>query len=241
MHNFIKAFERNPNGSWTCIAPATFSGPATLQTASWTPTVVGTLTITWTNSGSLTNPANNTITVNSGPVTFTMNNSLAKFALLAALAVSISAHSLAQKATHTLPTGGAIDAEVKQVMARTHANGLAIALIDHGKVIYVQAYGIRNAKGEPLTTDTVMYGASLTKMVFSYHVLQLVDQGKLKLDKDGRPAFKAPARPLEPADKLAAAAKLGTLDRTGKLVTAEYGTRVHVADVIRTDLPLVPA
>jgi len=27
MHNFIKAFERNPNGSWTCIAPATFSGP----------------------------------------------------------------------------------------------------------------------------------------------------------------------------------------------------------------------
>jgi hypothetical protein len=34
---------------------------------------------------------------------------------------------------------------------------------------------------------------------------------------------------------------LGTLDRTGKLVTAEFGTRVHVADVIRTDLPLAPA
>ncbi|HMG01658.1 MAG TPA: serine hydrolase domain-containing protein [Edaphobacter sp.] len=96
--------------------------------------------------------------------------------------LSISAHSPAQKATHTLPVGSAIDAEVKQVMARTHANGLAIALIDHGKVGYVQAYGIRNAKGEPLTPDTVMYGASLTKMVFSYHVLQLVDQGKLKLD-----------------------------------------------------------
>jgi hypothetical protein len=64
--------------------------------------------------------------------------------------LSISAHSLAQKATHTLPTGSAIDAEVKQVLARTHANGLA--LIDHGKVVYVQAYGIRNAKGEPLTT-----------------------------------------------------------------------------------------
>jgi epoxyqueuosine reductase QueG len=43
------------------------------------------------------------------------------------------------------------------------------------------------------------------------------------------------------APRLAAAAKLGTLDRTGKLVTAEYGTRVHVANVIRTDLPLVPA
>jgi hypothetical protein len=27
MHNFIKAFERNTNGSWTCIAAATVDGP----------------------------------------------------------------------------------------------------------------------------------------------------------------------------------------------------------------------
>ncbi len=59
---------------------------------------------------------------------------------------------------------------------------MAVAVIDHGKVDYVHAYGIRNAKGDPLTTDTVMYGASLTKTVFAYTVMQLVDQGKLKLD-----------------------------------------------------------
>jgi len=41
--------------------------------------------------------------------------------------------------------------------------------------------------------------------------------------------------------RLAAAAKLGTLDGNGNLVTAEFGTRVHIADVIRTDLPLAPA
>src|SRR5262245_44536208 len=41
--------------------------------------------------------------------------------------------------------------------------------------------------------------------------------------------------------RLAVAAKLGTLDRTGRLVTAELGARVHIADVIRTDLPLAPA
>ncbi len=67
-------------------------------------------------------------------------------------------------------------------MAQTRANGMAVAVIDHGKVAYVHAYGIRNAKGEPLTTDTVMYGASLTKTVFAYTVMQLVDQGKLNLD-----------------------------------------------------------
>jgi len=78
--------------------------------------------------------------------------------------------------------GKAADAAAQALLARTGAKGLAIAIIDGGKVRYVQAYGVRNAAGEPLRTDTVMYGASLTKPVFAYHVLQLVDQGKLALD-----------------------------------------------------------
>jgi CubicO group peptidase (beta-lactamase class C family) len=82
----------------------------------------------------------------------------------------------------TMPNAAAIDAEVSKIMSRTRANGMAVAVIDHGKVGYVHAYGIRNAKGDKLTTDTVMYGASLTKTVFAYTVMQLVDQGKLNLD-----------------------------------------------------------
>jgi len=81
-----------------------------------------------------------------------------------------------------LPTSAAIDAEAHKILTQTHANGLAIALIDDGRVQYIQAYGIRDAKGDPLTPDTVMYGASLTKTVFAYTVLQLVDQERLKLD-----------------------------------------------------------
>ncbi len=82
----------------------------------------------------------------------------------------------------TIPNTAAIDGEVQKTMTDTHAKGMAVAIIDHGKVSYVKAYGVRNAKGGPLTTDTVMYGASLTKTVFAYTVMQLVDQGKLKLD-----------------------------------------------------------
>ena len=67
-------------------------------------------------------------------------------------------------------------------MAETHANGMAIAVIDDGTVTYVQAYGARNAKGDPLQTDTVMYGASITKTVMAYTTLTLVDQGKIDLD-----------------------------------------------------------
>ncbi len=82
----------------------------------------------------------------------------------------------------TIPSGAAIDAEVNKLMARTNARGVAVAVIDHGKPGYIHAYGARNAKGDPLTADTVMYGASLTKTVFAYTVMQLVDQGKLRLD-----------------------------------------------------------
>jgi CubicO group peptidase (beta-lactamase class C family) len=92
--------------------------------------------------------------------------------------ICISTASVAQ----TIPSGAAIDAEVHKIMIDTHAKGMAVAVVDHGKVGYAKAYGIRNAKRDPLTTDTVMYGASLTKTVFAYTVMQLVDQGKLKLD-----------------------------------------------------------
>ncbi|HZL27265.1 MAG TPA: serine hydrolase domain-containing protein [Acidobacteriaceae bacterium] len=85
-------------------------------------------------------------------------------------------------ASQTIPNGAAIDAEVGKIMTHTHAKGMAVAVVDHGKVGYVQAYGVRNANGDPLTTNTDMYGASLTKTVFAYTVMQLVDQGKLKLD-----------------------------------------------------------
>jgi CubicO group peptidase (beta-lactamase class C family) len=81
-----------------------------------------------------------------------------------------------------LPAGASIDAEVRHVMTGTRAKGMAVAVIDHGKVAYVQSYGIRNAKRDRLAADTVMYGASLTKTVFAYTVMQLVDEGKLKLD-----------------------------------------------------------
>jgi CubicO group peptidase (beta-lactamase class C family) len=102
---------------------------------------------------------------------------------LPVLAVLITGSLLATEAqAQTTPNDAAIDAQVKKLMARTNANGIAVAVIDHGKVGYVHAYGIRNAHGDPLTADTVMYGASLTKTVFAYTVMQLVDQGKLSLD-----------------------------------------------------------
>ncbi|KQS02980.1 serine hydrolase [Sphingomonas sp. Leaf357] len=86
-----------------------------------------------------------------------------------------------------------IDAAAEAAMARTGAKGLAIAVVDRGRILAVRGYGRRNAAGAPLAGDTVMYGASLTKMIVGYTVMQMVAEGKVDLD---RPIAEYLPRPL---------------------------------------------
>ena len=92
--------------------------------------------------------------------------------------------SLCLQAAHAaVPTEAELDAEAARAMAATRAKGLAIAVVDDGKVVRVRSYGARNAAGDPLRIDTIMYGASLTKAAFAYTVMQLVEEKKLDLDR----------------------------------------------------------
>jgi CubicO group peptidase (beta-lactamase class C family) len=77
-----------------------------------------------------------------------------------------------------------IDGGVDRLMRAAGIPGLALALIEHGRVVYAKAYGQRDTEGKlPLTTDTIMSGASLTKSAFAYMCMELVQEGKLMLDK----------------------------------------------------------
>lgn len=76
-----------------------------------------------------------------------------------------------------------LDTLATAAMAATGARGLAIAVIDRGQLVTARAYGVRNAAGDPLTPDTILYGASLTKAVFGYMVAQLADEGRIDLDQ----------------------------------------------------------
>jgi CubicO group peptidase (beta-lactamase class C family) len=91
------------------------------------------------------------------------------------------------------PSAGKIDSQVRAAMGRTGARGLALAVVEDGRPVFVRAWGERNAAGAPLATDTILYGASLTKAVFAYTVMQLVEEGKLDLD---RPLAQYLPRPL---------------------------------------------
>jgi len=91
-----------------------------------------------------------------------------------------------------IPDAAAIRARVARAMQTTGARGLAMAVIDQGKVVFVDSFGVRNAAGDPLQTDTIMYGASLTKLVAAYVALQLVDGGQLDLDRPVAAILKKP-------------------------------------------------
>lgn len=109
------------------------------------------------------------------------------------LTTAIAAFALMPALAGAQPDGSTLQAEVERAMAATGARGLAVAVIDDGRVTHVSAHGVRNDRGDRLQPATVMYGASLTKAAFAYMVMQLVDEGVLELD---RPIAELLPRPL---------------------------------------------
>ena len=76
-----------------------------------------------------------------------------------------------------------VDALVTEAMHTREVPGLGVALIHDGRVAFAKSYGQRSLDPPlPLTNDTVMYGASLTKATFAYFLMQLVDEKRIALD-----------------------------------------------------------
>ena len=116
------------------------------------------------------------------PVALARSRVVATGAITLALLFTLAGCAPSPGKQRTLDTA-AIDAEAQRLMTRENVQGLALAVIENGKIVHVAAYGHRNVEKDlPLTTDTIMYGASLTKAAFAYMMMQLVDEGRLNLD-----------------------------------------------------------
>lgn len=84
----------------------------------------------------------------------------------------------------TTITPSEIDQTMTRLMHAAEVPGAGIAVFNRGKVAYLKTYGFRDQENKlPLTENSVMAGASFTKVAFSYLVMQLVDEGRLDLDK----------------------------------------------------------
>ena len=76
-----------------------------------------------------------------------------------------------------------LERDVPALMKKGDVPGVSIALIRDGKTYWAHGFGVKNAKTQgAVTTDTVFEAASLSKPVFAYAVLKLVDEGKIDLD-----------------------------------------------------------
>jgi CubicO group peptidase (beta-lactamase class C family) len=91
-------------------------------------------------------------------------------------------------------TPAEIDSTVTRLMRAAKVTGIGIALFNNRTVAYLKAYGMRDTERNlPLTPDSVMTAASLSKSTFAYMVMQLVQEKRLDLDK---PVYEYLPKPL---------------------------------------------
>ncbi len=108
-------------------------------------------------------------------------------ALVFALATALSSSLAAQEAQDTPAweqAAARLEAALPALRTRAGVPGLALALADPTGVVWVRSSGLRDVERSlAVQDDTVFAAASLSKPLFAYLVLQLVDQGLLALDR----------------------------------------------------------
>ncbi len=78
----------------------------------------------------------------------------------------------------------ALDARFKRMAARPNMVGMAVGIVEQGRITFLSGYGETLAgSGEAVTPDTVFRWASVSKGVASTMVAKLAEQGKLSLDQ----------------------------------------------------------
>lgn len=77
-----------------------------------------------------------------------------------------------------------LDAFIRQTMDSLGIPGVAIGIINDAKLVYHRTFGVANTETkEPVTHETIFEGASLSKPLFAYFVMKMVEKGVIELDK----------------------------------------------------------
>lgn len=77
-----------------------------------------------------------------------------------------------------------IDCYLNAKMKANSINGLSLAIINNGKIVYSFKNGFANkAQQIPITSSTIFEGASISKPVFAFFVMTFVEDKSLDLDK----------------------------------------------------------
>jgi CubicO group peptidase (beta-lactamase class C family) len=104
----------------------------------------------------------------------------ARFATLALLMVALATAARADLSDR-------IDAAVRSEMTRQRIPGVAVAVVQKGKVVKSQGYGYANVEhAVPVTPETMFQSGSIGKQFTAALVMMLVEDGKIRLDASVR-------------------------------------------------------
>lgn len=95
--------------------------------------------------------------------------------------VCVAAWAVFPIAAAQTTTTASIDADVAAIVQHEHLPGLAMAVVDHGQVVYQHADGMRGDGGH-IDQDTLFKIASNSKAMTAALLARLVQQGRLRWD-----------------------------------------------------------
>ena len=76
-----------------------------------------------------------------------------------------------------------LDVVLEEIVSRWGVPGLAVGIVDNGEMVYGRGLGVQSLETQtPVTPDSIFCLASIAKCFVASAVMQLVEQGKLKLD-----------------------------------------------------------
>lgn len=77
------------------------------------------------------------------------------------------------------------EAEIQEAMKKYNAIGLSVAVVKKGELVYTHSFGLKDIeKNTPLGNTDIFRIASISKSFSATAIMQLIEQGKLKLSDD---------------------------------------------------------
>ncbi len=108
--------------------------------------------------------------------------------------------ALAQSSANFADKLPRIERMIAEEMERNGAPGVAVAIKQDGRVVLAKGFGFADVENKvPFTTNTVSRIGSISKTFTALAVLQLVEQGKIKLDDEVQvyvPSFPKKSAPI---------------------------------------------
>ncbi len=118
--------------------------------------------------------------------------------LMFAYTIGLAQQETIKKLDGSLLAADALTAKLASIVDTARITGLSMLIISDQKVAYQKFFGTKTKKtNEPFDTETVSYAASLTKPLFSFLFLKLVDEDVFELDKPVYTYLKKPIREYE--------------------------------------------